>query len=78
MIAYNLYPSLSAFNVADVTGRSSSFLFNGAFKGLLFGARALPSASLSFLVVQCDVPWTENAQASPEDFLGIKSTAKVE
>jgi hypothetical protein len=36
-IVYNLYPSLSAFNVADVQGKSSAFMLNGGIKGLFVG-----------------------------------------
>ena len=36
-IVYNLYPSLAAFNVADVQGKSSAFMLNGALKGLFVG-----------------------------------------
>jgi len=36
-IVYNLYPSLSAFNVADVQGKSSGFMLNGGIKGLFLG-----------------------------------------
>jgi hypothetical protein len=36
-IVYNLYPSLSAFNVAEIQGKSSAFMLNGGFKGLFLG-----------------------------------------
>jgi hypothetical protein len=39
-ILYNLYPSLSAFNVADVQGKSSGFMLNGGLKGLFLGGSA--------------------------------------
>ncbi|HVO60822.1 MAG TPA: hypothetical protein VMT53_07795 [Terriglobales bacterium] len=39
-IVYNLYPSMSAFNVANVSGSSSGFYLNGAFKGLFVGSTA--------------------------------------